>query len=256
MVKIRPPAWCEGGPTVRFFGVSVVEVRLSRLGRWASAGESAVTRRLHRAFFATVARLPRPAARWAQVRIFNGLFASGTPWPYADSSYESSKRDHLVSVVPEGARMIVEVGCADGHNLELFASRSVDARVIGVDISTRACTLARGRIRDNPEISSRVDVVHADTTTFAGRRRDLHGSVEVIVLSEVLYYLGSGRVFADQVEPLARLLAQDGQVIAVHTCEDAAQLHARLAKALDLTASSDNEITVDGQTFTISVLSR
>lgn len=226
------------------------------MGRWAAAGESAVTRRLHRAFFATVARLPRPAARWARVRIFNGLFASGTPWPYADSSYESIKRDHLVSVVPEGARVIVEVGCADGHNLELLASRSPDARVIGVDISSRACTLARGRIGAKPGVLSRVDVVHTDTTTFAGRRRDLHGSVDVIVLSEVLYYLGSGRVFADQVEPLARLLAQDGQVVAVHTCADAPTLHSRLAKVLGLTSTSENEITAEGQTFTISLLSR
>ena len=237
-------------------GVSVAQARMARVGRWAAAGESAVTRRLHRAFFATVARLPRPASRWAQARIFNGLFASGTPWPYAESSYESTKRDHLISGVPERARMIVEVGCADGHNLELLAARSTDARVIGVDISSRACSLARGRIRANPEVSSRVDVVHTDTTTFAGRRHDLHGCVDVIVLSEVLYYLGSGRVFADQVKPLGRLLAPDGQVVAVHTCADAPALHTRLANALGLTPTSENEISADGQAFTISVLSR
>jgi len=229
---------------------------MARVGRWAAAGESAVTRRLHRAFFATVARLPRPASRWAQARIFNGLFASGTPWPYAECSYESTKRDHLISVVPSGARTIVEVGCADGHNLELLAARSTNVRVVGVDISSRACTLARGRIRANPEISSCVDVVHTDTPTFAGRRHDLHGCVDVIVLSEVLYYLGSGRVFADQVKPLARLLTQNGQVVAVHTCADAPALHARLAHALGLHQVREETISVADQAFTLTVLSR
>ena len=229
---------------------------MSRWGRWAAAGESAVTRRLHRVFFAAVARLPRPAARWTQARIFNGLFASGTPWPYGDSSFEGVKREHLVAVIPESARVIVEIGCADGHNIEALAARWVDAQVIGVDISDRACALARERIDAHADMASRVDVVHADTAEFSTGRSDMHGGVDAIVVSEVLYYLGSGRVFTDHVRPLDALLAPHGRVVAVHTCEDAAQLHARLARALRLTHRSEDDITVDGQTFTISVLSR
>lgn len=200
--------------------------------------------------------MPRPAARWAQARIFNGLFASGTPWPYADSSFEGIKRDHLVSAIPEDARCIVEIGCADGHNIEAVAMRLVDAQVIGVDISARACKLARERIDAHADLASRVDVVHADTAEFSRDRSDLHAGVDVIVVSEVLYYLGSGRVFADQLQPLSGLLAPGGHVVTVHTCTDAPVLHARAAKVLDLRPVSEEQVRVGDQVFTISVLSR
>lgn len=220
------------------------------------AGEKTLTRRLHRVFFTTVAMLPRPAARWVRASIFNGLFASGTPWPYADCPYEEAKRRHLVSVIPQTARIIVEIGCADGHNIAAMAQQVGEARVIGVDISDRACELAGQRVQANPLISDRVDVVHADIASLTAQSRDLLGAVDVVVLSEVLYYFGTGRMFADQLEPLDRLLAKDGRVIAVHTCVDAPELHARLATVVNLAMHSREDITVDDRTFTVSVLSR
>jgi spermidine synthase len=207
-------------------------------------------------FFTTISMLPRPAARWVRAAIFNGLFASGTPWPYSDCSYEGAKRRHLVSVIPGDARVIVEIGCADGHNIEAMAAQLSLAHVIGVDISDRACAMARQRINDNPLLCERVDVVHADIATLCTGHGELEATVDVIVLSEVLYYFGSGRTFADQLRPLGRLLAEDGYVIAVHTCDDAPALHAALAKALNIAPRSEDEVTVAGQTYTVSVLSR
>lgn len=227
--------------------MSVADTGLTRPGE---PGEGAVTRYLHRLFFSAVGLLPGASSRWARTRIFNGLFTAGTPWPYAQCPYERAKREHLVASVPENAHTIMEIGCADGHNLQAIAAARPAAHVVGVDISDRACDLARMRTLSQPG----VEVVHADSGKLVESRTDLHGSVDAIVTSEVLYYLGTGRQFHQQVAPLRSLLTPQGCVIAVHTCADALDLHRRAAKALDLTVAREQQVALAERSFTISVL--
>lgn len=227
--------------------MSVADAGVTRLG---GDGEGDVAWRLHRLFFTAMGFLPCRVSRWARARIFDGLFASGTPWPYAECSYESAKRGHLIAQVPEGARVIVEFGCADGHNLQALAQVRPDARIIGADISDRACALARERTTAH----TGVEIIQADSGELVKGRADLEGCVDTLVISEVLYYLGAGRPFHQQLAPLGALLAPDGCVIAVHTCTDAGDLHHRAALALDLVVAREQQIHLADRSFTISVL--
>lgn len=215
-------------------------------------GERAITRALHRLFFIALGTLPGPISRRARAGVFNRLFASGSPWPYADCPYESVKREHLIARVPHDARTIVELGCADGHNLQILAEMRPGGRVIGADISERACALARERTRHQPE----VEVVHGDSAALVAQHPDLAHGVDAIVISEVLYYLGSGRNFTEQLAPLGALITPGGCVIAVHTCADAASLHRRAAAALRFSVTSEQQVGLADRSFTISVLTR
>lgn len=232
--------------------MTVADARAVRVRRPSRLGEHSVTRRLHRLFFATVSALPRPAASWVRTRIFNRLFESGSPWPYSSCSYEGIKRDRLMAEIPAGARVVIEIGCADGHNLEAAALRVPDARIIGVDISDRACSLARQRVSSY----TNVDVIQGECADLVAGHPALRGTVDAVVVSEVLYYLGTGQAFADQVAPLRELMSADGVVIAVHTCADAGALHARLADALGLHQVREETVSVADRAFTLAVLSR
>lgn len=209
-----------------------------------------VARRLHRLAFAAIAALPRPASCWLRRRVFNRLFESGTPWPYAECFFERSKRERLLAEVPLDARILLEVGCADGHNLEALGVRFPEITAIGVDISDRACELAARRVAGLPG----VEVLQSACAQVATRLPGLVGRVDVIVVSEVLYYLGAGAAFTSQVAPLRALLADRGCVIAVHTCADALTLHDRLAAALALRVTREFRVSVQGRPFTLSVL--
>jgi SAM-dependent methyltransferase len=215
-----------------------------RIDEWAAA------RRLHRLAFATIVALPRPASVWLRRRLFNRLFESGAPWPYAECFFERAKRERLLMQIPVEARVLLEVGCADGHNLQALALALPDIEAIGVDISDRACALARERVSGLPT----VEVIRSECAHVPARLPQRQGTVDVIVVSEVLYYLGVGAAFHSQVAPLRDMLAEGGRVIAVHTCVDALTLHDRLAAALGLQITRELRVSVEGRAFTLSVL--
>jgi uncharacterized membrane protein YbhN (UPF0104 family) len=189
---------------------------------------------LHRALFGVVAVLPAPLRDRLQSRLFDAMFAmSSDPWGYQESSYEERKRAALVSAVGADARFIVEVGCADGHNLLALAARYPDAVIVGTDISDQAVRIARERVRAHP----RVQVVSGADP--AALRRAVPGPIDCLVLSEVLYYLGSTGGIARSLEVVRELLHPQARVVMLHGSADAAQLHSRAADALGIDLIDD-----------------
>lgn len=212
--------------------------------------ERAATRRVHRGFFALLGLLPSALASSARARYFDSRFAAGTPWPYDACPYEAAKRAALVGEVPADARVVLEVGAADGHNLPHLADRAPAARVVGIDLSEQACDLARLRTVGRPEIVvERTDLPHA-----AARLPWLYGSVDALILAEVLYYFGGPRATAEQLAPVGRLLSAAGRVVLVHGSADAHRLHTRAAGCLGLTVTRESHHAADGRDFLVTVL--
>lgn len=191
--------------------------------------DSRIGKFVHRAGFALLALLPGPVASVVRRRLFDAMFGmSDDPWDYALMPYEHRKQAQLVATIPSGAGVILEMGCADGHNVASLAALHPGSTVIGVDISGAAVTKAARRTSGH----SNALVVQADARSAAVALDEFRGQVDVLVLSEVLYYLGTSVQVQQALMPLRALLSPGASVVLVHGAYDAQHLHAPACTAL------------------------
>jgi glycosyltransferase involved in cell wall biosynthesis/peptidoglycan/xylan/chitin deacetylase (PgdA/CDA1 family) len=100
------------------------------------------------------------------------------PWSY-ESDYEALKYAQTLSLMPEGIIAdALEIACAEGHFTVQLAPRV--GRLTAVDISSRALTRARARCAGNGNITFQ---------TLDLNGGDIPGTFDLIVCSEVLYYM-------------------------------------------------------------------
>lgn len=99
----------------------------------------------------------------------------GDPWRTENAPYEDCKRADLLSLLRERYTSILDVGCGTGTLTRLLAQRGP---VLGVDASAVAIEHARRAG------GTGVSYEAADLTTA-----ELGGPYDLIVASEVLYYL-------------------------------------------------------------------
>lgn len=129
------------------------------------------------------------------------------PWQYKSSPFEKEKYQKTLQTIPQEAQFILEIGCSEGVFTELLLQRGKG--VLGVDISETALQRAQKRLQKYPgqfELK-KVNIV-ADTT--------LVGPFDLILASEVLYYLGNYGVLLSLEEKFFRLLREEGYLLLVH----------------------------------------
>ena len=116
---------------------------------------------------------------------FDKLFADGTdPWDLETSDYERSKREHtLAALGPRRFARGLEVGCATGMLTAELAG--ICDNLLAIDVSEVALKRARERLQTN----SRVIFENRDVGTDWPS-----GSFELIVFSEVLYFLSEREI--------------------------------------------------------------
>ncbi|RWR13314.1 class I SAM-dependent DNA methyltransferase [Paenirhodobacter populi] len=116
---------------------------------------------------------------------FDALYrANPDPWGYRTSRYEREKYEATLAALPaKRYRAAIEVGCSIGVLTEMIAGRA-DA-VTGIDLSEHAIALARRRLAHRPDIHLIRGSVPAD---WPG------GGWDLILLSEVLYYLSAAEI--------------------------------------------------------------
>jgi ubiquinone/menaquinone biosynthesis C-methylase UbiE len=203
---------------------------------------------LHRALFGAMSLMPLRVRDKARRRAFNAMFSlSDDPWGYQRLGYERRKQEFLLAEVGSTARVIVEVGCADGHNLVALARQLPASTVIGSDVSSVAVRIAAQRTRD----FSNVRVIGPDA--YDELPESLHDRVDCIVLAEVLYYLVGERAIHDALAPLLRIASADCRVIMLHGSADADRLHDRAARALGLRIANARRIDDAERPFTLAV---
>jgi peptidoglycan/xylan/chitin deacetylase (PgdA/CDA1 family) len=138
--------------------------------------------------------------------MFESLFArSPDPWKYTNA-YECVKYDQTLSLLPPGPiRNALEIACAEGHFTEMLAPR-VD-KLIAADISQIALERAALRARE----FSNVSYMHLDLQTD-----ELGRDFDLIVCSEVLYFLGNKQRLGSAAGKLADALGRGGHLIMAH----------------------------------------
>ncbi|MEM9563710.1 MAG: glycosyltransferase [Actinomycetota bacterium] len=136
---------------------------------------------------------------------FDSIFEEADPWSYA-GRYEQTKYTQTLDVL--GDRRFanaVELACAEGHFTVQLAPR-VD-RLLAADISPTALERAAERCRDHTNVSfGSIDL----------RNDELPDGLDLIVCSEVLYFLDSEPALADLAGRFARALQPGGLLVMAH----------------------------------------
>lgn len=205
-------------------------------------------RLMHRTVFMAISLLPARIRDAVRRTVFDALFAlSQDPWDYQTSAYECRKREHLLAAVPVSATRLVEIGCAEGHNLVALARMRPAMTLIGFDISATAAALACERTADLSNIRI---LGPGDATSLS-----THGAegIDCVVLSEVLYYMGPWQTMRRNLDPLREVMTPDCLVVMVHGASDASTLHRRAARALDLQVIDETLVSDPTRPFVITV---
>ena len=135
---------------------------------------------------------------------FEELLASGEdPWRY-ESAYERRKYEQTLSLVPPGVRRALEIGCAEGHFTVGLAPHVDD--LLAADISEVALDRARARCEGLPNVR----FLQLDVAGDA-----LPGRFDLIVCSELLYYIGRDRL-PEVAHKLSEALVPGGALVLAH----------------------------------------
>ncbi|MDI3543162.1 MAG: hypothetical protein PWP57_765 [Candidatus Atribacteria bacterium] len=128
------------------------------------------------------------------------------PWNYEQSDFEREKYLKTLEAIPEEVETIWEIGCAEGVFTELLLEQG--KRVWGVDVSPTALSRAQERLKNFG------DRVHLQKLDIA--REDLEGTFDLILASEILYYLGGKEVLQPLEEKFYRHLRPSGYLLLCH----------------------------------------
>ncbi|TIO51070.1 MAG: glycosyltransferase [Mesorhizobium sp.] len=136
---------------------------------------------------------------------WNRHFATEDPWNYG-SPYEQEKYERQLQILPAGPiGRALELACAEGHFTRQLAPRV--GHLTATDISNVAVERARARCSDQPNVDFGVLDFSADT---------LPGGMDLIVCSEVLYYLDDLAELRRIAKKLVEALAPGGSLISAH----------------------------------------
>lgn len=155
---------------------------------------------------ATSTSAPREAARDGDRRAFwEDYFENEDPWNYG-SPYEQEKYQRQIALLPEGhIGRALELASAEGFFSRLLAPRV--ERLISTDISTKAVERASKRCAGFGNIDWRTLDLAADP---------IPDGMDLIVCSEVLYYLDDAEELARVTRRLADALAPGGSILTAH----------------------------------------
>ncbi|CAN7146003.1 glycosyltransferase [Mesorhizobium sp. LjNodule214] len=136
---------------------------------------------------------------------WNRYFATEDPWNYG-SLYEQEKYERQLEILPAGPiGQALELACAEGHFTRQLAPRV--GHLTATDISAIAIGRAGARCSDQPNVEFGVLDFAADT---------LPGEMDLIVCSEVLYYLDDLAELRRIAKKFAEALAPGGSFISAH----------------------------------------
>jgi peptidoglycan/xylan/chitin deacetylase (PgdA/CDA1 family) len=135
---------------------------------------------------------------------WEAMFATEDPWNY-DSDYERLKYERTLALVPAGIERALELACAEGR----FTARLANlvGHLTATDISQTALNRAQARCAVLPNVAfKRLDLV-SDA---------LPKGFDLIVCSEVLYYLTGRDELAAVCSRVRDALAPGGRLLSAH----------------------------------------
>ena len=137
---------------------------------------------------------------------FDDLYAKDTdPWRFATSDYEREKYATTLAALPRARyQSVLEIGCSIGMLTRQLAAHA--ETLCAIDLAAQALDEARIRCADLPHVRFDLMSVPAHWPS---------GTFDLIVLSEVVYYLDRADLAA-LVERIRACLVPGGDVVLVH----------------------------------------
>jgi ubiquinone/menaquinone biosynthesis C-methylase UbiE len=129
------------------------------------------------------------------------------PWSYRQSPFEREKYTKTLNAIPPEAQLILEVGSSEGVFTELLLQKG--KKVVGIDVSETALTRAKNRLQ---KYGDQVDLRKFNIVKDDG----LQETFDLVLASEVLYYLGNKNILLTLEEKFARFLKERGYLLLVH----------------------------------------
>jgi len=126
------------------------------------------------------------------------------PWNYS-SSYEQTKYERTLALIPDGMKTALEIGCAEGHFTVQLAPHV--RTLTACDIADTALERAARRCEALPHVRFiRLDVASDP----------IPGQLDLIVCSEMLYYVGSVGLLRQVAKKIAHALNRNGYLVMAH----------------------------------------
>jgi SAM-dependent methyltransferase len=119
---------------------------------------------------------------------------------------EANQNLKTLEAIPEEVETIWEIGCAEGAFTQLLLEQG--KRVWGVDVSPTALSRAQERLKN---FGDRVHLQKLDIV-----REDIEGTFDLILASEVLYYLGGKEILQPLEDKFYRHLRPSGYLLLCH----------------------------------------
>lgn len=135
---------------------------------------------------------------------WEGIFATEDPWDYGNP-YEDLKYDQTLAAIPGRAGRALELACAEGLFTRRLAGKA--GRLLATDVSPTAVGRARARL---------ADLAHVEVRVLDFERDPLPGGLDLMVCSEVLYYLANESRLAAVAGKFAGALAPGGHLVMAH----------------------------------------
>ena len=181
-------------------------------------------------------------------RHFERLYSqTPDPWNCETSPYEllKAKRtaDAIIQLQMPGA--VLDVGCGEGILAEFLGARG--HVVSAIDISPSAVERARQRCASH----SQVDVAVGNVL-----KRPVLGRFDVIVLSEVLYYLGYGRSRRTVCDQLVETLSENGYLAVTNPWPASRNIERVLGTHSRLKLVSANVFPDPGRPYSLAIYRR
>lgn len=148
-----------------------------------------------------------PSQDWdySQTEYWEDIFARPDPWDYTND-YERLKYEQTLAALPAGEiSQALELACAEGHFTSLLARRV--GKLLATDISPTAVARAQARCAGLDNLAFEVlDLVKEEPA----------GQFDLIVCSEVLYYVGDLADLSAIAAKLMRKLRPGGHILMAH----------------------------------------
>ncbi|WP_028297236.1 class I SAM-dependent DNA methyltransferase [Olivibacter sitiensis] len=130
---------------------------------------------------------------------FDALYDKGyDPWNFEGSPYEKAKYRRTMEAIPDRRySSALEIGCSIGVFTQLLAPRC--ERLLAVDISEKPLAQAKERLHEQD---------HVDFMLAAVPQTFPDGTFDLIVMSEVAYYLSASELYETLQKIIGSLTAQ------------------------------------------------